>query len=228
MIKCVIFDLDGTIYDYDSAHAAGYQSLRQYAASHLGLAAEEFDRLYDRAMDEIEEELGSDSAAIHDRFLRFQRMLEYRGESLSHVWPMNAVYWDTFLDLLTAGSGIVSPGIRDALSWLRQHGYRTGIGTNMTVDYQLRKLEKLGLMDAFDFVVISEETGKEKPSGGFFDRCAQKAGCRPDECLFIGDDYRKDVEGAARAGMKALWFTKKETPEDHISHYRQLIERMRG
>ncbi|MBE6006815.1 MAG: HAD family hydrolase [Sarcina sp.] len=223
MIRCVIFDLDGTIYDYDSAHAAGYKSLQQYAVSHLGWAAGEFDSLYDRAMSEIEEELGRDSAAIHDRFLRFQRMMEYRGESLSHVWPMNAAYWDTFMDLIAP-----YPGICDALDWLRQNEYRTGIGTNMTVDYQLKKLEKLGLIDAFDFVVISEETGKEKPSGGFFDRCARKAGCRPDECLFIGDDHQKDVEGALQAGMQALWFTGQETPEEHISDYWQLIERMKS
>jgi len=120
------------------------------------------------------------------------------------------------------------PGICDALDWLRQNEYRTGIGTNMTVDYQLKKLEKLGLIDAFDFVVISEETGKEKPSGGFFDRCARKAGCRPDECLFIGDDHQKDVEGALQAGMQALWFTAQETPEEHISDYWQLIERMKS
>ncbi|MCD7887241.1 MAG: HAD-IA family hydrolase, partial [Clostridiales bacterium] len=65
--------------------------------------------------------------------------------------------------------------------------------------------ERLGLLDALDFVVTSEEAGVEKPDPGLFLLCAEKAGCLPEECLFIGDNLKKDVLGAQNAGMEALW-----------------------
>ena len=46
----------------------------------------------------------------------------------------------------------------------------------------------------------------EKPDFGVFRLCAYKAGCAMEECLFIGDNLRKDVQGALEAGMSALWY----------------------
>ena len=42
MIKTVIFDIDGTLYDYDQCHQIGMESLKEYVVSNLKLSAEEF------------------------------------------------------------------------------------------------------------------------------------------------------------------------------------------
>ena len=36
MLKAVIFDIDGTLYDYDSANEASMKALAAYAAEQLG------------------------------------------------------------------------------------------------------------------------------------------------------------------------------------------------
>ena len=56
------------------------------------------------------------------------------------------------------------------------------------------------------FIVTSEEAGVEKPSSLFFRLCVEKAGCAPEECIFTGDNMRKDVEGACSAGLHSMWY----------------------
>ena len=100
-----------------------------------------------------------------------------------------------------------------------------GIGTNMTLDWQLVKLEKLGLLSYFSFVVSSEEAGVEKPHPGLFALCAEKAGVSPEECLFVGDSLKGDVLGAEKAGMRALWYAPEQSQfQQHpgFSHFSQL------
>ena len=36
--------------------------------------------------------------------------------------------------------------------------------------------------------------------------CIKKAGVLPKECLFVGDNFHKDIVGAIRGGMHALWY----------------------
>ena len=222
MIKAVIFDVDGTLYDYDTAHAAGYGALEAYAGRELGMDRETFRGAYKKAMKDVSDSLGMAAAALHDRFLRFQIMAENEGFAYApHVRAMTDAYWDTFMDAM-----VLRPGIREALRALRTDGRRLGIGTNMMIDHQLRKLERMGLLDMFDFIVSSEETLVEKPEPGFFRRCVEKAKAAPQECLFIGDDPELDYRGAVRAGLKGLWFRSGGGPAEgdipFITDYAQL------
>ena len=93
---------------------------------------------------------------------------------------------------------------------LKERGIRIGIGTDMTAHIQYRRLEFLNLSPYIDFIVTSEEAGVEKPHYHFFDICVEKAGVRPEECAFIGDNVKKDIEGAWESGMKGIWYTQEK------------------
>ena len=201
MIRTVFFDLDGTLYDYDKAHAAGFRVLSDFAAETLGVQPEAFRALHREAMTEQERRMGYSCGSIHNRIIRYQIILELSGNPISHALRMSNLYWDTFLDTVTP-----YPGAADCLRTLRKHGYRVGIGTNMTADYQFIKLDRLGLLDQIDFMLSSEEEGVEKPDRRFFARCVEKAGCSAAECAFVGDNPVHDAAGAIAAGMRGVWF----------------------
>ena len=55
-------------------------------------------------------------------------------------------------------------------------------------------------------LVISSEVGWRKPARAFFAAVVGAAGVAPGEVLHVGDDPVNDVEGARRAGLKALLF----------------------
>lgn len=201
MVKTVIFDIDNTLYDYDKANATAFQILTDYAMAQFGMPAKEFACLHQKALHDMEAALGA-SAAVHNRLIRYQHMLEEKGLPLyPHVLEMERRYWDSFLGALTPETGAVQ-----AIELLKKQGIKIGIGTNMTASIQFQKLERLGLLPLVDFVVSSEEAGAEKPEPAFFKQCIKKAGCGCGECLFVGDSLKKDVQGAVLAGMQAVWY----------------------
>lgn len=201
MLKAVVFDIDNTLYSYDEAHAAAYQALTAYAQQRLSMPPKAFDELHRLGSTLLEEHSGGRCAAIHNRLIRYQLMLEHVGLPIRHAPAMAELYWTTLI-----GAMKPFPGIQTALEALKEKGLILGIGTNMTADRQFAKLLKLGILDHFDFMVTSEEVSAEKPDRRLFDCCAMKAGCRPDECAFVGDSLKGDVQGALNAGMAAIWF----------------------
>ena len=221
MIKAVIFDIDNTLYDYDSANAAAMTAIEDYCLENFGWRRDETERRVKDSYDELRMMHGK-KAVIHNRLVRFQRILEKEGLPLHpHALRMYDIYWNT----LTASSGPF-PGLGDALAQLRSRGTVLGIGTNMTSVMQFRKLEAYGLLEYFDFIVSSEEAGSEKPDKILFRMCVNKAGCDASECLYVGDNLKNDVQAAMRAGLKAAWFDPEKAPlpdgapvpVDHIAH----------
>ena len=201
MIKTVIFDIDNTLYDYDTCHAIGYEALADCACGLYGLSRVDFDRLYPESMAVIKERVG-DRAPIHSRALRLQVFQELIGvHNYTQVVQLYRAYWEPFFAEIKP-----FPDVIRYLQLLKQRGIRTGVGTDMTALMQIRKLSVLGMDDLIDFVVTSEEAGAEKPGEAFFKLCCAKALAPAKDCLFIGDNMRKDVNGALACGMNAVHF----------------------
>src|SRR5262245_60175841 len=76
-----------------------------------------------------------------------------------------------------------------ALAELRRHGVRTAIVSNAPwgspPDLWRIELERLGLADAVDAVVLCGDVGWRKPAPVIFNHAAGKLGLRPVECMFV-------------------------------------------
>lgn len=201
MIKAVILDIDNTLYDYDAAHAAAFRSVTEYAAERLGVAPGQFEALHREACRIQRERCVAACAAVHNRMIRYQIILEMLGRPFLPAREMDRLYWETLMNHMRP-----YPGTRDGLERIKAAGYIVGVGTNMTADRQFDKLERLELGSVVDFMVTSEEVNAEKPDARLFLCCAEKAGCKPHECVYVGDSLRGDVQGARNAGMRAVWF----------------------
>jgi len=97
------------------------------------------------------------------------------------------------------------------LEALRNRGLRLALVSNTaSPDWLLRPvLERQGLVERVDAIVLSSEVGKRKPHPEMFERALAELEVRPEEALFVGDRLDADVLGASRAGMRtvqALWF----------------------
>lgn len=200
MLKTIIFDIDNTLYSYNSAHKRAFSVLSQWALSRLGLSETAFLALHQEGDRLLRAHTGQPCAAIHNRLIRYQLMLEHIGQPISYAPVMARLYWSTLLQNME-----ITPGAQECFATLKAQGYVIGIGTDMTADYQFEKLEHLGLLGYVDFMVSSEEAGVEKPERRLFELCAQKAGCSAGECVFVGDSLKKDILGARNAGMHPVW-----------------------
>lgn len=99
----------------------------------------------------------------------------------------------------------VRPEVIRALDWAKTR-YRTGMISNFGYAPALyESLNKFGIRDAFETVVVSAEVGWCKPHRMIFEHTFAKMNVRPAEALFLGDQLYVDVYGALSAGMHVVW-----------------------
>lgn len=84
------------------------------------------------------------------------------------------------------------------------------------------------LSELFEHVIIAGENGiPAKPHPEPFILCLQKLGLCPEEMLYIGDDWHKDLLGAGGCGIRALWLqhssVSRNWPVDAASHNATVI-----
>jgi HAD superfamily hydrolase (TIGR01549 family) len=104
----------------------------------------------------------------------------------------------------------VHPSVSGAASAVRQFAgrYQLGIISNGSPEVQYAKLDGIGIRDLFEFVVLSEACGAQKPDRAIFMNALEQVRRQPGECIHIGDSYNNDVLGAKGAGLKACWFNR--------------------
>ncbi|AFL75683.1 HAD family hydrolase [Thiocystis violascens] len=66
-------------------------------------------------------------------------------------------------------------------------------------------VEATSLRGLFRHSLTAAEVGAAKPNPALFHRALELAGCRPGECLHLGDDPWMDVEAARAIGLTAVW-----------------------
>lgn len=95
------------------------------------------------------------------------------------------------------------PGAREMVAAVGRSGYRLAAISNSDgrAEWILRQV---GLADAFEFVIDSQEVGIEKPDARIFALAAQRLELAPDACVYVGDVLMIDAEGARRAGYSGI------------------------
>lgn len=218
MIKAVIFDIDNTLYDFSTTTKLGADAFARYCNVHFGMSIDEAERGWKEAYDAVMDRMGMENPAYHNRLVRSQYFLEKRGLPVfPHAMELAMTYWNTLIRNMKVEEGLV-----ELLEALKNKEIKIGIGTNMTAFVQFEKIRALGISQYVDCMVTSEEAAAEKPTKPFFDYALGKLGISCDECVFIGDDAKNDMQGAKGAGMIPVWYTPHAGEAD-----RRLIEELK-
>ena len=108
-----------------------------------------------------------------------------------------------YADARRAGETIdpeAEPVLRDL------HGdHRLALLTNGAGDVQREKLARTPLAGYFAEIVISVEVGVGKPDPRLFEIALGRLGVAASDAVMVGDSRLRDVAGAQRAGMRAVW-----------------------
>lgn len=95
------------------------------------------------------------------------------------------------------------PGVPELLDALSRR-YYLGVIANQIPGTENR-LQKYGIRCYFNVIIASAEAGIAKPDPEIFLMALEKAGCRADEAMMIGDRIDNDILPAARLGMHTIW-----------------------
>jgi len=106
---------------------------------------------------------------------------------------------DTITTFLQTGVHLWDDSL-PTLRELRARGFRTAVVSNC--DHGTRPVvERLGLDEETDAVVLSFEAGVAKPEPGIYRKALEALGASPEEAVFV-DDQLAYCEGAAAVGIR--------------------------
>lgn len=204
--KGLLLDIDNTLYNYSDTHKKALEQLILITRNETLINRTVINAAYFQAKKQIHTEL-SGTASSHNRLLYIQRMLEILGvNSMNLSVKLYHAYWNTFLDEIKLYDGVIH--------FLQaQQDKKICFLTDLTAHIQHRKIEKLGLYRYANYIVTSEEAGKEKPHPYMFMLALKKMDLKPNEVCMIGDSFKKDILGASHLGIASYWLDKDEHTE---------------
>lgn len=137
--------------------------------------------------------------------------------------------------------GAVMPNTAEMLDFLHVKGIRMGVISNIgwSSCALTHRLNRLLPGNYFEFVMTSADYMVRKPDLRLFKAACYRAALPPEKIWFCGDNFRCDVEAAAKAGMQSIWYdfcslekSRSEKNADaevvvpylHIHDWRELVE----
>ena len=203
MLKVILWDVDGTLLDFDKAE---YAALRNcFEKFGLGVCTDEMIERYVEINKKYWVKLEQGEITRQQVLIgRFEEFFELENIRTDCVEEFNAEYQcqlganvffcDDSYELVKSLKGKVKQ-------------YAVTNGSKVAQD---GKLNKSGLIHLFDDVFISETVGVDKPAIAFFDYVWERIGrYESDEVVIIGDSLTSDMQGGNNAGIRCCWYNPK-------------------
>jgi YjjG family noncanonical pyrimidine nucleotidase len=199
--SAVLFDLDDTLFDH---HRSARAALAEVHRRHAGATDfETFEGHHIRFLEEMHVEVLAGRIELNEaRRERFRRVFRALGMNVTEpdVDAVASAYRSGYVVARRPIEGAV-----DLLAALRPYA-RIAIVSNNLADEQRDKLEYCGLSPFVDALIVSEEAGVSKPDPSIFHLALDRLGARAADAVMVGDSWAADIQGASRAGIRAVWF----------------------
>lgn len=131
----------------------------------------------------------------------------------THLQPAIETFFTFFQQRLSVYAETIP-----VLTSLRQQGISVGILTDvpygMPREFVERDLNNAGISGLYDVLLTSVDVGMRKPETGGYRALADHLGVGLQEMLYVGNEP-KDVLGACRAGVPAVFLNRASSGENH-------------
>jgi HAD superfamily hydrolase (TIGR01549 family) len=203
-------DVDAILFDYGN-------TLIEFGPDQV----EECDQKLSRCLTDL---FGAHDFAALSEMQHRERRAPYQGEFIENHFPsltrelVKSLYGiepneEQLAQLLqvrfeaTTSTIEVDPAVPKLLEALSQR-FRIGLISNYPDANAIRhSIERLDLAKFFDAVVVSGDIGHVKPHPQVFEKIVSEIQVKASRCLFIGDNWLGDIQGARRFGMHAIFIT---------------------
>ncbi|MEV7012314.1 HAD family hydrolase [Streptosporangium sp. NPDC051022] len=213
MIRGLLFDLDGTLVDHDTAAATAFTTALETVPGASGVdheaARRRWAELERHAMDRY---LAGELTFTGQRRLRITTLVAELGLG---TWaePEADAWFAGYLRHYEA-AWRVFPDVPASLGALAEEhpGLRLGVLTNGESGQQRDKLRRVGLETALPVLVVSGDIGVAKPEAGSFHAACEALRLPPSEVAYVGDRLDVDATAASAAGLYGIWLNRAGRP----------------
>jgi putative hydrolase of the HAD superfamily len=205
--RAVLFDLDDTLFDHRGSSRAALAEIHRRHAS--GSDFEVFERHHARILEDLHLDVLAGRRTLDDaRQERFRRVFAAVGTELSEAEAegVAAAYRSGYVPAWRPVAGAA-----DLVAALRPHA-RIGVISNNLMEETREKIAFCRLTSLVDVVVVSGDEGISKPDPRIFHIALDRLGVAAAETVMVGDSWAADITGAARAGIRAIWFNPLHRP----------------
>jgi putative hydrolase of the HAD superfamily len=187
MIKVILFDLDGTLYNSTEVRRKFAEAAYHALAKLKNISVDEAASLIEDTREKLKKKHGF-PVPYTLTLVRFGMPVE--------TWHKENIEFFDPRDHLSANGEL-----REKLLDLRKR-CRLAILTNNNEVQAGRILQALKVQDLFDRVFTYNSFKTMKPNPQFFKRAAKEMEVVPEECLVVGDRYSVDLIPAQNLGMQ--------------------------
>ncbi len=212
MIKVILWDIDGTILDFDKAE---YNAIKALFIKHnLGECTDDMIKDYSRINKKYWEALERKEMTKPEILVgRFKEFFSCYGIDVEKAEVFNSDYQIALGDTIVFFANAL-----ETINALKGKVLQYAV-TNGTKTAQTKKLNNSGLKDILDGVFISEDLGVEKPSEEFFKKVFDCIGhYDKSEVIIVGDSLTSDILGGNNAGILTCHFNPYDKPITHQVH----------
>jgi 2-haloacid dehalogenase len=196
--RWVLFDLDGTLFDYEASEAAAVRVALEGAGMAVDAEVLATYRRSNVAAWAALERGETTPAAL--RVDRWRPLFDGAADE----GTLEAVA-TAYVAALATGTQLVEGALEVVDAVARSH--RIACITNGLADVQRPRLAASALAGYPEVVVISDEVGAAKPDPAIFDAAFERMG-RPDRAAvtLVGDSLTADVAGGLGYGLSTVWY----------------------
>lgn len=215
MIKVILWDIDGTLLDFESAERNAMREC--FSVFHLGDCTDamiaDYSSINAGYWNRLELGEINKHQVLTGRFRDFfllEHIPFHDIEAFNQEYQIQLGNTICFLDHSDRL-------IQELKPFVKQYAV-----TNGAIAAQERKLKKSGFDQQLDGIFISDQIGAEKPGREFFDYVFLHIGAYDKtEIMIVGDSLTSDMKGGSNAGIKCCWYNprNKENTTDTIPDY---------
>lgn len=196
--QAILFDLDDTLFSLRGCEALALRRTLEDAKLLPRLPAD-FAERYAAISSRYWAARSADGYTQYTREsvikLSWRDFLSQQGLDREMAKLLAAQFWREF-----CRSSALNPGAEEVVRELST-GFRLGMITNGYSDSQRGRLRAAGLLEIFNPLLISEETGVAKPDARIFEMALSQLQLPPEAVLYVGDSISHDYRGCQAAGI---------------------------
>ena len=191
--RLVLFDLDDTLCDYDTALLTRVR----YAFEPWFASSEHLDAAVHDQLETSDWEGGEHFRAVLARHgLDDDETIEQARARFIEDRYRGLCLFDETLDVLAAISQVLP----------------VGMITNGPSDIQWPKIRLLEIEEHFPVIVVSGDVGVWKPDPRIFEIALERSGFAAEDAIYVGDSIEADMPGARAAGIRSVWMNRARRP----------------
>lgn len=200
MIKAVIFDMDGLMFNTEIMFKKQFRQALDNAGIHCPDSV-------------IERMIGCDSRQI----VEFEQTYPGISDVMTFCQKTRV---DFFFDFFKNPGDANMPGLQELIEYLEKKNIDYAIASSSAKEDILKFINHAGFTLHPKQIVSGKEGFPSKPAPDIFLATAKRMGYEPGECLVL-EDSKHGITAAFKAGMKSIFIPDQIKPDEEMKKYIQ-------